>query len=158
MPITIFQSLKGSWKFERTFRHFPLKPHALQQETEPAFSPFIHMEGTASFNPITESEFHYEEKGLLTVSEKKQFNATQNYIYRLESGQIQVYFNEKPPRLFLSLQFVQDQVAEASHICSEDLYHATYNFLGQEQFSIHYRIEGPRKNYEIHTLYELHFN
>lgn len=151
---SIFQALEGSWRIERY-----MKP--LSQT----------FEGTAKFTKtVYPQELHYQERGVLTTDKGEKLDSNKEYLYRYENDAISVFFKEKIPRLFHTLTFDEHInypfKATASHLCEcestktlpqefrkFDSYEATYVFFNKGKFSLSYKIEGPKKNYQIDSTF-----
>jgi hypothetical protein len=134
-PITsIFRSLEGQWQLTRTISNKGS------------------MTGTALFTKTTPQLLHYREEGVLTLANGTSHNASQKYIYRLLDNKISVFVAETPERLLHDLEFDAD-VATGKHLCLLDCYNATYKFLNEHSFTLTYKVNGPQKDYTIHTLF-----
>lgn len=125
----IFDHLEGSWEFQRIV-------------------PSGKMNGIARFTKKSAHEYHYREEGYFIGG------FYQEYIYRLEDGQIVIYFNENPPRLFHRLEFINHSHAYGSHLCQCDLYEAFFHFESLEKFTIQYIVKGPQKDHSILTYFK----
>lgn len=145
----IFNSLEGSWQLERAIPNQGL------------------VKGEASFTPYQQevksgTVLHYEEKGILTLTDKKEFNFSREYFYHFNNDQISVFFveDDKPGKLFHILKFSQRfketdlMRASARHHCRDDIYDATYLFQNENQFTLSYRVYGPTKNYSSETVFQ----
>merc|ERR1712154_735567 len=44
------------------------------------------------------------------------------------------------------------------HLCDQDLYEGTIQFLGNDRFCLKYHVNGPSKMYHIHTTFTLQQN
>lgn len=143
--LTIFKTLQGKWKFNRTI------------------SGFGSVTGTANFQPIeTEKEaLFYKEEGVLIMDNGTEINIHREYVYRYKDDKITAYFfeNEKTDRLFHTLSFENSEnkaqlEASASHLCVNDTYKAKYNFFNEKQFKLTYNVKGPQKNYIAETYFD----
>lgn len=109
------------------------------------------MWGTARFTPKSPHEFLYREEGLFIGATTHKIH--QEYLFRLEDDKIVLFFHEKPPRLFLKLEF-NHHCATGTHLCKCDLYQAFFDFTDKNHFTTKYIVKGPKKNYSIETKYE----
>ena len=141
----IFNSLAGHWQLERRIPNQGL------------------VKGQACFSNYKESStLHYQETGILTLEDKKEFNFSREYFYYYENEQISVFFveNARPGKLFHTLEFSPrfkdaDPIrACARHHCRHDIYDATYSFQDDKQFTVSYRVHGPTKNYSSATIFQ----
>lgn len=141
----VFDSLKNDWTLTRTISHQGI------------------MHGTAHFKLIEPNTLHYQEHGIFTSVTGASFNTTREYFYYYDNrtAEISVFFveNNQRGKLLHSLQFIPLKLnaplrAKAKHICSKDVYSATYEFNQHGQFSLRYQVKGPAKDYVINTLYK----
>lgn len=119
----------GSWSI---FRHFGAQGLAV---------------GQAAFTLLTPSLLAYREDLEVHIPGFSEA-VYQEYLYVFEEGC--VYKKFKDNRLFYRLE-VSNAEATGAHLCGEDHYQAHYSFLGQNNFTLTYRVKGPRKDYEILT-------
>lgn len=136
----IFHFLRGNWTFYRLTNG--------QGE----------MWGKAYFTDFLEDfpRLQYKEAGTFVTPQKVQIPFYQNYIYILRNNKIKVYFNslQKKEDLFYILEFYDGNKAFGDHVCGNDKYQATYTFLNENQFTLQYKVVGPRKNYLIETNFQ----
>lgn len=130
----IFSSLAGCWSFTRRISEGTL------------------VKGLARFSSLGPRCLRYIEEGTLTTAQGVVCDCYRNYLYRLENGEIHVFFDETPPRFFHALVFSADeQSAGGEHLCGQDLYKATYYFLDTRTFTLTYAVQGPAKDYQMIT-------
>jgi hypothetical protein len=153
---TIFQNLSGSWRLARKIS-----------------SPEGMASGTATFTPSNTipSTMHYHEEGNLHVAtQDKALEFKRDYLYVFENDNINVYYYENAQRgnLLHVLNFNNLNTAAASaatnsscmstaigvHHCGNDTYRATYQFINNNKFKLHYIVNGPHKDYTIETEFE----
>lgn len=139
IPLTkIFQSLEGTWSFHRTISNYG------------------NIVGTATFKKsATENNLlHYREEGELKGANGESFQVYREYLYRYQNDRISVFFAEKNERLLHTLEFQDTTIAAARHLCSCDVYDATYEFTSLDEFKLAYRVIGPNKNYSMITVFK----
>lgn len=143
---TLFTSLKGDWVITRSI---------------PFHGKF---KGRAHFKYISSTLLHYQEEGLLRITQKTCYQATREYFYcyrDYSNAPIAVYFvnNNAPGELLHALTRQSPSSsfpfkANALHHCLHDTYSATYEFIHDKKFYIDYHIDGPHKKYVINTCYQ----
>lgn len=137
----MYASLEGQWQFHRTI---PQQGHA---------------EGIVQFKPmVNESHrLYYQEQGrFYPKNVQKSFNIQRDYIYEFSKATILIYHARSgiQGELFLELKFNQtSSQAQATHLCKQDLYCASFDWLSKKAFTIAYQVKGPKKNYQIQTEY-----
>lgn len=140
-PATIFQYLQGEWLLERR-----TNGHG-------------QMQGRASFSALDNAEqsLHYREQGQHVTAMGRACSFFKEYLYTLDQGSIVVYFCASAIKggLFYPLCFAEDgSSATGKHLCAQDLYEASYQFVNANEFILHYQITGPRKNLLIQTQFQ----
>lgn len=135
----IFNSLEGSWNFSRIIS---------QQGAV--------VQGIARFTRQEQNTLLYREEGQLTMSDGTVFPISQEYLYRHAKDQISVFFAKASTELLHTLNFERSYTASGMHQCAKDAYHARYNFsqLEQNRFHLVYEVKGPKKNFQIETIFE----
>jgi len=136
-----FLSLQGKWALKRSTHGFG------EMQGIAVFSPFIDQ------NPA----LLYREEGVFLTPQEDRFDFYREYIYFFVDGKIDVYFasEKKKQDLFVSLNPASTHCsATGSHLCKEDLYLATYRFLDDNTFTLHYDIKGPKKDLIIETVFK----
>ena len=135
--VGLFRGLAGRWRQVRTL------------------SPGGSYAGEAVLAPIDDTRLQYEERGILTLADGQRLAASRRYVFALEGGQIGVYFDEQPQRLFHRLDFAYAGAgtarAGADHHCGLDGYRSTYAIQSNDAFSVTHRVSGPRKCYAMTT-------
>lgn len=139
----IFFSLQGQWSLERT-----TNGHGK-------------MQGMASFLPLEGHHLvlFYKEEGEHILENGTSVSFFRENIYCLNQDYLDVYFahNRKRGAFFHRLFFSKnpkDCLAHGEHLCGQDLYEGTYQFIDPNRFTILYRIKGPQKNMQICTLFQ----
>ena len=174
MMRSIFDSLQGSWFFERRLENF-------------SGTLLGSLRGTACFNPQSPDILHYQEEGTWIdaldaklLNKKIKMSKEYLYCYQTESNTIEKHFSESgiDKGLFCSLNFEssgpeeqslycngQDSsatetvlVAHAEHLCSRDLYKATQRYYCDPQncvwrIDLEYEVRGPQKGYITKTVF-----
>ncbi len=127
----LFFTLSGHWQVERT-----ITPGGI-------------FTGTAVFQKTDDGDLLYREQGALTLESGEVLEPFKAYLYRLEEGQVHVYFadGETSGALFHVLDFMSDTQAQAEHLCGQDMYKTTYDFELPDRFTITHIVHGPEKEY-----------
>jgi|SRR5579871_1205585 len=136
----IFYSLKGHWKFSR---------HITDQGT---------VEGIACFRKKANHPhvLLYREEGVFTSLKGQQHRISQEYEYRYSEEKIDVFFARERNQLLHSLEFTGPHQASGQHLCGKDTYFAAYQFHFPGSFELQYVVKGPKKDYQIQTLFSKH--
>jgi Family of unknown function (DUF6314) len=142
----VFSILAGRWQFDRIV---------------PGVASLL---GQASFAPVgrTPSSLRYKEQGDLRLDAGSTYAAACRYLYCLLGARIVIEFADGANRgaVLHDLSFAASRidarvlVAHHRHSCWPDNYELAMRIAGSDRFETHYRIAGPRKNYEMHTVYE----
>ena len=128
--------LKGRWRLRRGITDFGAGKTA-------------RFEGEASFTPDI-AGLIYRETGRVTLDDAI-FRASRVYLYRFpEPGRAEVEFEDG--RAFHSLDFSAGQCL-ARHRCPPDSYQGSFRAQDSGTWVSRWRIEGPRKNQLIETVY-----
>lgn len=77
------------------------------------------------------------------------------YEYHYSARQIVKYFKSEDGenQVFYELEFINDNFAIASHLCSLDRYDVEYRFGELGCFNMKYVVKGPSKDYIINTQF-----
>lgn len=173
MAKQIFDSLAGIW---RLVRHTTTPLEHWQN----AGAECIRATGVAAFilsdedpNMLIYSEKVFIQNPNDATSPMSGVEAKQKYKYRYDdrASSITKYFFDD--RLFYKMNFDQNQSEQSSeaitacgrssselttacgeHLCIQDLYLANYTFKNDNSFVLKYKINGPKKCYEITNEYE----
>ncbi|MCP3659441.1 MAG: hypothetical protein GY830_03635 [Bacteroidetes bacterium] len=137
----LFYNLKGQWHLIKNLGDFGI------------------MEGNACFKLIEDHILHFRESGIVIRDDKNQNKVYRDYMYKLDkkTNQILVYFssNNKINNLFQTLVFDKNfKKAYGSHICNLDFYDSNYEFNNENNFKITYKVNGPKKNFQIISEYQ----
>ncbi|KAN0024134.1 hypothetical protein ACTFIV_008532 [Dictyostelium citrinum] len=160
--LKVFQSFAGKWSFNRNIVHKSVIDVSQQftfstvdKNNDNNINNNISIvTGTASFEQLdNEFSYRYQEEGILKQPDNTTFNISQRYIYRLKDDMISVYFDERPERLFHTLNFDNSSLAKGHHLCGNDTYDAVYQLISPKEFKLTYSVLGPKKNYKITTTF-----
>jgi Family of unknown function (DUF6314) len=135
----VFSALAGTWELSRTVGNWNFR-------------------GSAVFRAEGANELRYEENGILAKPGHADIQASRRYIYRYEADRIVIYFDERPARIFETLELKHAPngtwEAEAEHACAPDHYASRYAF-GPDAIMISHVVRGPRKDYEMVSNYRI---
>lgn len=110
------------------------------------------LEGQAVFEPDGDSVLAYHEEGRLKFGGLEDVKATRSYRWHFgDDNKIHVHFSDDAP--FHTFEFT-DGRAESSHYCDPDMYEVAYEFGKWPLWRAEWRVEGPRKDYRMVTIYE----
>ena len=101
-------------------------------------------EGTANWAPHPDGLF-YEEVGQLRIENAQPIKATRSYIWKVG---LNIYFPDG--RFFHQVPLNGE---EAHHNCPPDDYRVRYDFAKWPSFSAKWRVTGPKKDYEMVSIY-----
>lgn len=111
----------------------------------------VHADGsTAEFAGIArwsprQGGLQYTESGELVIAGQRPVKAEQRYFW---GAGLDVYFDDG--RYFHT---VPSKGGEAAHWCPPDQYNVDYDFLNWPEFTVTWRVAGPRKDYVIVSEY-----
>jgi len=109
------------------------------------------LEGQAVFSHQGGGLLLYREEGRLKFGGLEDIAASRDYRWNIgEDGKIAVMFANGSPFHEFAFSFAR---AEASHFCDPDLYEVAYDFSSWPQWRTEWRVEGPRKDYRMVTIY-----
>lgn len=131
-----FETLfKGLWSFKR--------------QVTGIFPEELTVEGQGYFTAGGQSnQRRYKEEGVYT-RESQDIPFENTYLYELISPQqCRVLFPDG--RLFYELSNVYQEI---QHLCGEDKYGGQFEVRGLYRWQLSWQVTGPRKSYEIHTVY-----
>jgi Family of unknown function (DUF6314) len=133
----VFEELLGEWSLER---EIPGRGS---------------MKGRARFTLLDGETALYEESGELCLEGGQTLHSRQSYVYEKRDDGFAVRFADTR-ELFHVMRFVasgDDLVAEASHVCLNDLYLSGYTVRADGSFDVWHHVRGPQKDYSIRTMY-----
>ncbi|QPH53708.1 DUF6314 family protein [Pontivivens ytuae] len=93
----------------------------------------------------------YLEEGELRFAGLPPFSATRRY--RWEAGDADILVEFDDGRFFHRFDPLESG-AEAAHFCDPDLYEVRYLFDLPSEWRAEWRVEGPRKDYRMVTIYK----
>ncbi|MEM9331751.1 MAG: DUF6314 family protein [Pseudomonadota bacterium] len=132
-----FNTLIGEWKISR------------KVSTGEQF------EGTLLVSSLSQGALLFEEVGHLQIPNGGLISASRRWIWVFEQSHLQIFFDEKPKRLYHAFEPDFSDGAwrgEAHHDCAPDIYIGKYELL-EDLIVIHQEIRGPKKEYEICSEY-----
>jgi hypothetical protein len=134
----VFERLLGRWSFVREI------------------SGQGSMTGAATFERVDANCAEYRESGELRLKGGQTLRAEQRYVYAKVEGGFTVCFHDTG-ELFQRVVFAAGEgevwKGSASHLCKADVYDSEYCLRGDGTFVVHHAVRGPRKDYEIRTVY-----
>jgi hypothetical protein len=129
--------LRGRWRLTRRF---------IDTTTSTATGG---MDGDARFEPAPWG-LSYVEQGILAMGDYRG-EATRRYRFTAcEGSRADILFDDGAP--FHALDLATGR-AEVVHHCGDDLYEGRYEVLSVDQWTLDWRVSGPRKSYGIATRY-----
>jgi hypothetical protein len=115
------------------------------------------MMGLATFTPLDAECLAYREQGRLKLENGAELEAEREYVFRKRDRGFEVFFKEKPPRLFHTIELTASDSGvlsgSAGHLCNLDHYQSTYTFRRDGGFVVRHIVSGPRKDYTMITTY-----
>jgi hypothetical protein len=128
--------LRGCWRLTRRF-------------VDAASTATGRMDGAACFEPAPWG-LNYVEQGILAMGDYRG-EATRRYRFTAcEGSRADILFDDGAP--FHALDLATGR-AEIVHHCGDDLYEGRYAVLSADQWTLDWRITGPRKALAISTRY-----
>lgn len=110
------------------------------------------MTGSAKFINLSTQDIQYNEQGSYQLKDKDQ-SYYQKRIFSLTAETLLILKSDKTPlhafKLSDTTQFPFKMCH--THFCSHDSYSLEMIFHTSTRFSTHYQVEGPSKDYTIHT-------
>ena len=145
--VQVWDMLPGIWKLYRQLGAYGI------------------MEGTSHFTPLDADQLQYIETGEAQYGFPQTYKTTRRYIFVKKENNIHIYIDdglhkgdllytlewEKP--CVLSATSPLPCIATGTHVCKEDTYQARYQFFFPSYFSLCYRVKGPQKDYQIHSIF-----
>lgn len=117
-------------------------------------------DGKAEFlAAVQTSSLHYKESGQLRlVADERVVSFSRRFDYRIDNDVIHVAFADgmQAGQAYQSYRYDHAQKALLpleTHLCILDRYDGRYVLLDAVHFDLHTRIEGPQKDYLLHTRF-----
>lgn len=142
-----FIKMPGSWAFSRI----------LDNSYEPKLSGVV--TGLAKFATLhgNPNQIHYSEGGRFITAGgyKLQIHNEYFFVFNIETGNIEKHFAQNGIKT--GLFYILDSNFTGEHLCIEDTYKASYEFLSDDckEFTLTYKVHGPKKSYSSITKYVL---
>ena len=105
--------------------------------------------GAASVSAEADGFATWVERGEMRYGDGAPMQAERRYQWAQEGLQIAVYFEDG--RFFHS--FAPSNAPKAEHWCDPDAYHVRYDFTAWPIWRATWRVQGPRKDYEMTTTF-----
>jgi hypothetical protein len=117
-------------------------------------------EGAAEFLPMPDTFLlHYKESGQLHLKADQRVVAfSRRFDYEIAGDIVHVVFADGM-QIGQAYQSYRYDAAEQAllpvetHLCILDRYDGSYRLIDADRFELHTRIEGPHKDYLVHTLF-----
>ena len=106
--------------------------------------------GQAEITLQADGSARYDERGTLSLPGQSPMTATRRYVWRARPGEIDVRFDDDRPFHTIALG---TNSPSAQHWCDPDQYEVAYDFSTWPEWSSHWRVKGPRKDYAMLTRY-----
>jgi hypothetical protein len=127
-------ALEGNWRLEREIAH--------------ADGSVNQLTGTTRFQRSGQ-RLVQDEAGTLTLG-NQEVKATRRYIWAAADRRLDVFFDDM--RSFHTV-FLGVARHETVHLCDPDRYAVSYDFTDWPNWTTHWQVEGPRKNYVMTSWY-----
>ncbi|WP_050477287.1 DUF6314 family protein [Herbaspirillum rhizosphaerae] len=116
-------------------------------------------DGQAEFHPHEAYGLQYKESGRLRLAaDQRVVSFTRRFDYRVEDDIVHVAFADgmQAGQAYQSYRYDPAQKALLpleTHLCIADRYDGRYVLIDAGRFDLHTRIEGPQKDYLLHTQF-----
>ncbi|WP_034297415.1 DUF6314 family protein [Herbaspirillum sp. RV1423] len=117
-------------------------------------------DGVAEFVPAeNSSSLHYKESGQLRLSADQRVVAfSRRFHYDIAGNMVRVAFADgiQAGQAYQSYRYDPTQRAllpMQTHLCIMDRYDGSYRLIDADHFDLYTRIEGPHKDYLLHTRF-----
>ena len=135
--MTVATRFQGRWSIRR---------HILDLDSEW----LGRFDGSADFAPIDDG-LHYREEGQLQFGGMTAIRAERVYIWTFpEPDRVRILFADGTH--FHDFDPHQSR-PQATHYCDPDEYDVTYDFSRWPEWRAEWRVEGPRKDYRLVSIY-----
>lgn len=130
-------SLAGKWLFKRNISE-----------------PLLQFDGMAEFTSLLQDggmqRVEYYEGGEYILNGQLHL-FEQRQIWEVLPNELRIYKNDGQ---LLHIFLLDDtQQAEHTHFCGADVYQCKFIIADQNNFALHYNVQGPHKNYTLTTFY-----
>ena len=136
--LTSLADLEGLWNVRRQIVH-----------ADGAVNAFV---GTTRFHRVGHRLIQDEEGQLLMSEGTSPIKATRRYIWTQERGRLECAFEDMRPFHTVPLGTL---CPETTYLCPPDRYQVSYDFRPMDGWISIWRVEGPRKDYEMRNEYSL---
>lgn len=142
----LYAYFSGRWRFTRSMRGVD---EVVIGEAE----------GQAEFQPDEACRLQYKEFGQLRLAaDRRVVSFTRRFAYLVEGDVIHVAFADgvQAGQAYQSYRYEPAQKALLpleTHLCILDRYDGRYVLMNGDRFDLHTRIEGPHKDYLLHTQF-----
>ena len=92
----------------------------------------------------------YHETGQMVLADGKILSSARRYRWKACAGGVDVHFDDGR---FFHLIDLSTVAPKATHFCDPDDYAVSYNFTQWPVWTTLWRVNGIRKNYEMHSSY-----
>lgn len=128
-------SLAGKWLFKRHISE-----------------PLLQFDGMAEFTLLpqggSQQRAEYYESGEYILNGQLHL-FEQRQIWEVLPNELRIYKNDGQ----LLHVFLLDGAREHTHFCGADIYQCKFIITDQNNFALHYNVQGPHKNYTLKTFY-----
>lgn len=117
-------------------------------------------DGCAEFHSGEANCLQYKESGQLRLeADQRVVSFTRRFDYRIEGDVVHVAFADGVQAGQAYQSYRYDPVQKAllpieTHLCILDRYDGRYVLIDADRFDLHTRIEGPHKDYLLHTQFK----
>lgn len=143
----LYRYFKGQWRLRRSM--LGVDAQAIGEASGQA-------EFTAAAEPST---LHYQESGRLRlVADQRVLSFSRRFDYRIDGADLHVAFADgmQAGQAYQSYRYDAAQAALLpleTHLCLLDRYDGRYVLIDADHFDLHTRIDGPHKDYLLHTRF-----
>ena len=160
-----FESLQGDWTLHRVLRSaIPTFPSGV-------FRGVAKLLRRPATDPLYDDEYLYTEEGTLQTEQGLSLRGSRQYVYRYQRSTdlitawfvkadgktVDYYFHTVRFEESSDLRRSENLQAKDNHLCVEDLYEVQYQFRPRSNilsnWSVHYQVTGPKKDYHTATEY-----
>jgi len=107
--------------------------------------------GKAQIEQLQEDKLLYEE----AVESGESVSGFQRHVIRWQGGKVLFFEAARPSDSpFLTLNGASEGKYAGQGICGQDHYRATYTLENADSWQVSYTVNGPKKDYQLHTVYK----